>query len=320
LNGVTVPGQLAVVSTNTLLNIQESYVAYFTGNITNNVGVPIGGAGVTVASAGGIPQTVNAGSGGVIYRVQLASDVINTDGAQSITIVANPDNANPLYETDMQTFSQAPGVRTNVDFLLANAGRVTGRVVGQDNSSLAEIPIMALDSGGVQIGDLVTTDPAGLYVIRNVPLGDFTVQPVLGTRERSTPVNIQGTMTTGGGTVNLSTFTIIGSMGTVIGRVLEGSNPITSGVLIYASTYSLTGTPNVASQNANPNTFLFVTASRPDGSYELSVVGSSVTPYFVTGFYNRPSVTGVPSVSSRTISGASVLVDQGDTWTRDITW
>jgi hypothetical protein len=116
-----------------------------------------------------------------------------------------------------------------------------------------------------------------------------------------------------------ASFTISGIMGTFSGTVSAGGNPVTTGVIIMASTGTLSyPPPNITGSGAGQ--IYYATMSQPDGSYSLPVRGSnSSTTYTYNLLAIYPSVdegNGAVSVVSQTQSGS---VNAGQTQTVNFT-
>lgn len=107
--------------------------------------------------------------------------------------------------------------------------------------------------------------------------------------------------------------------GMITGTVTVGGNKIITGVLIIASTGTITDPPPVLNAKALPNPPLYETVSGADGKYSLEVRASG-TSYNMRAFYsvmnsdNQTFTTTSKSRSGIIVNKGSKVPDQDFTW------
>ncbi|MCS7232231.1 MAG: carboxypeptidase-like regulatory domain-containing protein, partial [Elusimicrobiota bacterium] len=234
------------------------------------------------------------------------------------TVVANPNNLNPLYislKRENVEVKRAQ-ITSGVDFVLSEGGRITGFVTLDRINPLAGVVVLATNLAGFVAGEDVT-DRNGRFFISNLSSGTYYVEPVLSSKEVAIPT-VSTVTVTPGSTVFAGTFTITGVMGKVSGKVFAGGKPISTGVLIIASTATITTPPNLSIATLTSAAY-FLTSSYEDGSYTLEVIGSSTTRYNLYGYYTTYDANGNPIVSRREIT--NVLIPPGAEITdRNFNW
>jgi hypothetical protein len=219
-------------------------------------------------------------------------------------ITANPNNQNSSYiSASSQSITVSLGqVTSDVNFSLSQGGRIRGFVTRDGINPMPGIAVVAYDAGGTA-GDNEVSGSDGRYTLVNLATGTYTVEPILGSGETSTPSNASVTVTAGG-LITASTFTISGSYGTIRGAVTSGGAAIRTGVLIICSTATITSPPTL---NANSLTGAgyYVANSYEDGTYSMEVRGSTTSTYRLYAFYTSFSGS-TPIISTRSTSGVSV--------------
>lgn len=107
--------------------------------------------------------------------------------------------------------------------------------------------------------------------------------------------------------------------GMITGAVTAGGNKIITGVLIIASTGTITDPPPVLNAKALPNPPLYETVSGVDGKYTLEVRASG-TSYNMRAFYsvpdsnNRTFTTTSKTRTGITINKGAKASDQDFAW------
>lgn len=105
----------------------------------------------------------------------------------------------------------------------------------------------------------------------------------------------------------------------ITGTVTHGGNKIVTGVLIIASTGTITDPPPILNAKALPNPPLYETVSGADGKYTLEV-RASTTSYNMRAFYsvinsnNRTFSTTSKTKSGIIINKGSKVSDQNFAW------
>ncbi|MBI4249737.1 MAG: hypothetical protein HY611_09555, partial [Elusimicrobia bacterium] len=248
-------------------------------------------SGITV-TAGGVSKT--SGSNGYF-------SLTVTSGTQTAT--ANPNNlSNPSYVSSVKDASVSTGGTSWLYFYLSKGGTFKGYVTS-GSSPLPNITVVATKDNN-QAGQ-GTSDSSGYFYIYDLSTGTFELTTIVDPSNTTSPATIDADIVASQ-TVSVGTFTVTGSYGTIQGSVTKGGAAITTGVLIVASTSSISVTPPAiyASSSAAKTVYYSVT-SRSDGTYSLEVRGSSSLTYYMSAHYPTVGDTST-STSRQTLSGISV--------------
>lgn len=235
---------------------------------------------------------IQAGAGGVYTGNNGYYWLAVTPGSCYVT--ANPSYENANFTTQATTVTvSAVGEKKLQSFILQPAAMLKGQTVVPGNDPLPDIMIQA--SGPTTVSAMSRHD--GHYSMY-VPLDTYTIEPVLDIREVSDPseVSITLTSTDQGQAVAISTFTIKPAYGTIKGVVKEENKLIETGVLIIASTTTLSGDylPTLDSDLRKGGLIYYGTISHSNGTYSLEVRGRSDldTNYYVYAWYTKMSTSG----------------------------
>lgn len=253
----------------------------------NNVPIP----NIYVQSGG--DQKLTGANG--TYFMAVSSGTIN--------LTANPGNQNPSYVLAQLPVAVPQGGTTTQDFTLSMGGRLTGYCT-TGTTPVANIAISVLN-GGSEAGS-GTTDASGIFTIKNISSGTFTVAPVLEVGQDANPNNFT-TVLGGASTVFVGTFTISGAFGSIGGTVSDASGLITSGALLIASTAAISSTPpSIAASSSPALTPYYMVSSKADGSYVLPVRGGMT--YNLSAYVPVVAANGTVSITTKTYSGIAVSV------------
>lgn len=271
---------------------------YVKGVITNTDNVPI--TNITVQGGGSSQVT---GTNGVYF-------LTTTSG--TVSIIANPNNANPAYIQQIGIVNVTQGAISTQDFSLGFGGRITGYVT-TGTTPLSNQAVVAL-LGGSQVGS-ATTDASGTFTFRNISTGTYTIQPVLESGQDSSP-NSHSTLLGSTGTVFSTTFTVSGAFGRISGTVSDASGLLTSGALLVASTSTISSTPpTIAGSSAPALTPYYMVSSRADGSYVLPVRGGAT--YYLSVYV--PTILANDTVTTTTKTYSGIIVSPSASTTRTVT-
>jgi prepilin-type N-terminal cleavage/methylation domain-containing protein len=261
------------------------------GTVTDINGAGL--AGIEIV-AGGVPKTTV--SGGTYF-------VATSTG--TISVIANSNNANSQYVEAITQAAVTTGQLTTQDFILTEGGTITGFTSSDGTSVMPNIEVAA-SLNGAQAG-LSTSDSAGVFYIRNLTTGTYSVAPVLDPMETYSPAAISAAVTPSV-TVHVGTFTISGALGTLVGSVTNNGETITSGALIVASQDAIgTSPPDIVASSSPAQTPIYSGSSLADGSYALEMRGSGTT-YNVSVFV--PVISGASvSVTTKTYSGITMTAN-----------
>lgn len=270
-------------------------LGFISGRVRALTGAPL--AGIRIQTAANFTFTNSAG----FYFLTVSTGIY--------TVVVNPNNSNPLYVSAMRENVEVRlgQITSGVDFILSQGGRVTGFITRDGVNPLAGVVMIAETMEGFVYGEDVS-DGNGRFYISNLSSGTYYIKPVLSEKEISIPSRSTVTVTAGV-TVHAGTFTIIGAMGKISGRVTSAGRPISTGVLIVASTVTFTTPPTLSIATLTSAAY-FITNSYEDGSYMLEVIGSSTTRYNIYAYYTTYTADGTPIVTRRERTNVLVLPGQ----------
>lgn len=229
------------------------------------------------------------------------------------TITANPDTADASYNV-LTTTSTVPegGVSAGVNFNLVPSGRVSGKVTTNGTDAYPNIPVHALSSGYEVTSGV--TDSGGNFALSGIPVGNATIEPILDSQaQTSSPVS-RSTTVTQGTTISGNNFIVSTSLGKISGTVKSSGEPITTGVLVVASTSALNGLPTVDDAFRSGGVVLYGVVSDSAGQYSLTVARNST--YTVYGYFT--SVSGANTTSTAMVSSSNVFVT--GTATTNLSW
>ncbi|OGR81855.1 MAG: hypothetical protein A3J74_09270 [Elusimicrobia bacterium RIFCSPHIGHO2_02_FULL_57_9] len=299
-------------SSTTILTESNSF-GFISGTVTDGLGAVITNPFLITVSPGAAGSSVSAANGR--YLLQVVPGVVD--------VTANPGNSNPNYVSQSsQALNISLGeVKSGVDFMLSQGGRISGFVSRDGSNPLPGVAVAVLDANGSS-HDQQVSDLNGRFTTVNMATGAYSVEPVLGSHESSNPAATSVTVAIGE-TVSAGTFTISGALGTIAGSVNAGGASITTGVLIVVTTTTLSGTPpappalSTATLTSVP---YYITSSYEDGSYAVEVRQSTAAPFYnAYGYYTTVSSTGAVSISYQQLSNISVTAGQ-TTANKNFSW
>jgi hypothetical protein len=315
-NSGTSPSYTAVGNVNnTLLSVTTNY-AFVTGvvkGITNN---PLNTISVY---AGG--QQRNTGSDGRYFIPVPEGD---------IQIIANYNNADHTYTSETSTLAVVGGQLYDIPeggssahtwFTLSQGGSLVGYFQTGSNTALPNRVAVAL-LGGNEAGQAISGNDGHFY-LANMTTGTYVVQPALDPAESSSPSSATVTLSNTGVATAVSTFTITNGLAQITGQVLANSRAITTGVLVMASTQTLSGGTTSPPPTINGATGIlcnpcyYAASSDSTGWYTLNV-RYSASPYKVYGWYttfngSTPSVSRT-SAYTVTVSSTGQIIPLNLTW------
>ncbi|MBI4349724.1 MAG: carboxypeptidase regulatory-like domain-containing protein [Elusimicrobia bacterium] len=264
------------------------------GGFVNGVVVDVNGSGVSGISvlAGGKATTTGANGR---YFVQTSSG--------PIYVIANPNNANPVYIQDIAQVTLSAGEVATQNFTMLQGGLLTGYVT----SGTTPLPnvVVAATLGGNQMGS-GTSDTSGTFIIRNLSTGTYTIKPVLDTGQDSSPNSMSATVVSTS-SVFVGTFTVAGSLGNIAGTITYKGEPLTTGALVLASSASIASVPSaLAASSAPALTPLYAVSSKADGTYEIATRGTSTYTYNLAVYVPEIQGDGSVVITTKTWSGISV--------------
>ncbi|MDD5656930.1 MAG: carboxypeptidase regulatory-like domain-containing protein [Elusimicrobia bacterium] len=222
-----------------------------------------------------------------------------------VAIIVNPNNADPAYVQEIAVPTVYTGIISKQDFTVSQGGVLRGFVT-TGTTPLPNVVVTANFEGNQQGAG--TSDGTGMFTIRNLSTGTYTIQPSLETGQDASPNSISATLDAAE-TVEVGTFTIAGAFGSISGRIRDASGAsITSGALIVVGASDPPNPPWSVCGSSSPALTPFYTASsKADGTYAMEVRGSTTTTYFLRVYW--PSVdlnTGALTLKHNGYSGITV--------------
>ncbi len=259
----------------------SSYITsgYITGMVTDVYGNNITPAIKIEASDGSYSYVSNKR-----YIIQVSTGIID--------ITANPGNLNPSYVYISSTGINigAGEIKSGVDFVLYQGGRITGKVV----ISGSTIPVPGV---GVVVYDMYDTpkdnqitDNTGSFITNVLSTGIYIVSPVVDSKETVNPSTKSVTINAAGTIVFSATFSITNAMGYISGNVRFNGKPVKTGALIVITTRTITGSLPSLSSNTVSQSPYYITSTNEEGNYLIEVRHSTNPKYNVYGYY--PHLSG----------------------------
>lgn len=270
---------------------------FIKGHVTDPNNTPLSGISIL---AGGYSKVTD--SSGNYFMV-------SSSGA--VQLIANSNNANPAYIQYQAPVSVPQGGLVTQDVVLSLGTRLTGYCT-TGTTPVPNVVVVAL-SGGNQAGS-DTTNATGIFTIKNISTGTYTVQPVTEVGQGSNPTSLTVTNNSTG-TVFVGTFTFTGAFGSINGSVTNNSAAVTSGALIIASTAAIASSPPaIVASSASAMSPFYMVSSKADGTYALPVRGANT--YFLSAYVPVISNTGGVTVTTKTYTG--IVVPVGGNTTQNI--
>jgi prepilin-type N-terminal cleavage/methylation domain-containing protein len=212
-------------------------------------------------------------------------------------MTANPGYANPRWGIDSGYALPQPTYTR--DFHVTPNAYITGRVTTPGNAGLPNIFITAAGAAAnIYTG---VTDSSGNYQITVSTTGNpYTLTPSLLTGSISNPATITGVNVTLGQTTSVGTFQISGAYMPITGTATLGGQPIGTGVLVMASTVTISAAspPVIDFSLRNKKPYYYQAFTDQNGNYELDVPGNNT--YNVVAWYRTS--TGTSTVITDTVN------------------
>lgn len=237
---------------------------------------------------------------------------------------ANFNIDNDDYTTDTAVGTVAEGEATYIPaspyFHLLQGGYIKGYVT----SGTGVLPNVVVKAVSGALEYFATTDYTGyFYITVSTRSTAYSITPVLDplqsyTAQPSDPLT--ATVTSPGTTIHAGTFTVAGGMGTITGSVTYNGEAITTGVLIIASSGTITDPPPAIYGSSAPalSSPYYAVSSNANGTYTLEVRGSAAT-YNMTAFYPVVDIIS-GSVTYTTKTNTAVVAAGGSTSGKNFAW
>src|SRR5262249_39567425 len=131
------------------------------------------------------------------------------------------------------------------------------------------------------------SDSSGYFYLQNLSTGTYTISPALDTMETASPSSLTVVLSSTGTAQSISTFTITSGIADITGQVLYASAPITTGVLIIASTATISSSlppTQTGTSGITCSPCYYSVSSDAQGNYTLPVRNSTTT-YKIYAWY-----------------------------------
>lgn len=226
-------------------------------------------------------------------------------------VTANPDNTNRNYTSSSISVTISAGAVSSYNHItIYEGGSLTGRVRTDGGDNLKYVTVVSSTAATSNEFDALTGDD-GIFTIKNLAVGTYTTRLVLDREQASAPKSKDFDVVKGQ-TLFIGTFTVTGAMAKFKGTVNSGSNRIGTGVLIIASTGTITLNPP-AFTNAlrQSGAQYYSTMSRSDGTYELPVTGGTYNLYAWYSTRNGQTLTAskMTALNRSVNAGVTAIVD-----------
>lgn len=276
---------------------------FITGSVLSVLGAPISPAIPVDPGGAGAAQYASAANGRYLLRVAPGSvDVTANSGVGSA----------PNYVSASSLTVTVPlgGIKSGVNFLLSQGGRVSGFITRDGTNPLPGVAVALIDANGYS-HDQPVSGPDGRFTSLNISTGVYTVEPALDSLESASPSSAAVSVVSGG-VVFASTFTVSGALGAITGSVTLGGAPLRTGALIVVTTATLPGSPPAPpalSSTTLTGSPYYLVSSQEDGTFRAEVRQSTSPAYRVYAYYVTYS-GATPTITARTQTNVGVLAGQ----------
>jgi type II secretory pathway pseudopilin PulG len=295
----------ALLSDTTPYALIAGYVNGATGNPLSGITISGGGRSTTTSSTGRYFMSVSTGD------MQLTANPANTNRAYT-------SQSYPLMGLTAGTMYENASGGNQTWFTLSLGGILAGYFQTGSNTPLPG-RVAYVTPGGNQ----ATSGNDGHFYISNISTGTYVLAAALDPAETATPSSTTVILASTGTSTTISTFTITNGLSQITGQVLASTQPITTGVLVLASTATMTGgtsspPPSVYGGSGSLCSPCYYSGSSDSSGQYTLYVRSSATPYKLYGWYTTfngttPIVTR-SSVYSVTVSTTGQIISQNITW------
>ena len=273
---------------------------------------------ITGADGGGLPDIKVAAGGRQTTTLSDGRYTLPADpGEQTILANYQTDNLNYIETSSAGVVAVLGEMTPNVDFVLLTGGKLRGWVTTNGTDPLPNVPVSAF-KGGVEQGTGISGSD-GYFLVwgSGISTGTYEVVVQLEAGETPTPSTHTATLSAGE-TLFVGTFTVSGAMGSLTGSVRAGTADITTGVLVYATSSTITGSPllppTINAATRAGSVIYYAVSSNAQGTYTLPVRGGYT--YNVYAWYTNWNET-VPNTTPQQTTAA---VAAGQTVTRNFSW
>lgn len=305
-NATTTPAWVVAPRNYTILESTTTN-AYVAGTVYGTTGGPI--SGITIAGSGGNNYVTGPSGRYFVYA---------TAGASVIT--ANPGNTVATYSSETLNLATTPGALYDPqNFILSQAGGVKGFFQTTSNQPLPGRVAVALV--GAMEKTQASSDNTGYFYLKNLSTGTYTIQAALDPIETVSPSSATITVTSPGTSVFVATFTVSSGFATIQGQARVGTVPVNTGVVVLASTATLSGgattPPPAVTGTSGCAPCYYETSSDPNGQFRLTVRSSALN-YKLYGYYT--TFSGSTPTTTRIGPYTISVTAPSSTATQDLVW
>lgn len=314
-NGYELENDTVTINSTGSLYVFPSSTTLLNSSAPSNMGMI---AGYAFDSYGHAISTITISFNGSGSNVDASTStgryIMSHISTGTVTVTANPSTAvkfDSYYITVSTNVTVLPDQTTDgINFYLSQGGRISGFITRDGTNGLAGVIVTATDSSG-NVQDEELTGTSGYFTTAVISTGTYTIAIPQDTTESSSPTSYTATISAGQNVFS-ATFTITGAMATITGTVTQSSAAIATGVLIVASTATISSTsgPPAISSATLLSGSIYATSSKEDGTYSLDVRQSTNPTYNIYAYYPLVSRSGVVSISTKTITGVSIYEGQ----------
>jgi len=228
------------------------------------------------------------------YSGGLTSITMTGKGANDgqATFTLDPGGLLGGHEVDISTFVSCCGI--GIAFRYENTCQITGTVrsgtSASPGNSISNITINAYDQKTNSIFTTEKTDQNGVYTLKVLSDTQYRVTPELNAgQEVNEPLTGNISVDTTGmesqQTISSKDFYLNANVNSVVqGTVTVQGHAIDDGLVVFASTYSLTSPPVLSQATFGSGVIYYMTTSDSAGSYKLAIPAN--TPMIITSWYN----------------------------------
>lgn len=293
------------VSAGSVLLSSDTAFGFVSGRVTGTDGAGL--PDIKVAAGGRQTTTLSDG------RYILPAD----PGEQTVFANYQTDNPDYIEASSAGVVASLGALTPDVDFVLVTGGKLRGWVTTNGTDPLPNVPVSAFKNDVEQGNGISGNDGYFLIWGSGISTGTYAVVPQLEAGE--TPVPSTHTVTLSAGEdLFIGTFTVSGAMGSLTGSVTAGTAGITTGVLVYATSSTITGSPvmppTINSAARAGSVIYYAVSSNAQGMYTLPVRGGytyNVYAWYTTWTNSTPTVT---------LRQTTATVAAGETVVKDFSW
>jgi len=282
-------------------------------------------SGMVYKDDSGDHKDIKVSGGGISYTQTSGSYTIENVAAGAVTVTANPNADNQSYTTETTSVTAAVGQNVRADdIIIYPAGKISGTIKTVGGAAYPRMVVRVKDVGGVERG-VGMSDADGYYKLTQLPTqmegtirNPYTIMPVLDAGDVSVPGWVSdpaaSTQVVKGETASGCDFTITRAWGYINGNVTDEGEPITTGVLILASTGTISDSDSPPDMNVGA-TGIYGGITRTEGEYEIKV--RTDYTYNVYAWYTKindswdgTETTSIgPKVAAMPVGTISVQID-----------